>query len=168
MEDQNLGRKNFAFKCHRENNDIYAVNSISFHPTFGTFSTAGADGSFHFWDKDSKSRCAQFKKCDAPIVSSAFNRDGSAFAYAVSYDWSKGNEYYNKNYGSHIMIKFPNEKDVRPKKKKYVVFIFKIVCFPTLKLKFFYTVKIKHLQLHYIKMSLYSSFFSGVKNLFFK
>ncbi len=24
--------KNFTFKCHRDNNDIYAVNAISFHP----------------------------------------------------------------------------------------------------------------------------------------
>jgi hypothetical protein len=33
--------KNFTFKCHRDNNDIYAVNSIVFHPVFGTFATAG-------------------------------------------------------------------------------------------------------------------------------
>ena len=30
-------QKNFAFKCHRENNDIYAVDDLKFHPTFGTF-----------------------------------------------------------------------------------------------------------------------------------
>lgn len=24
--------KNFTFKCHRDNNDIYAVNAINFHP----------------------------------------------------------------------------------------------------------------------------------------
>jgi RNA:NAD 2'-phosphotransferase (TPT1/KptA family) len=24
--------KKFTFKCHRDNNDIYAVNTISFHP----------------------------------------------------------------------------------------------------------------------------------------
>jgi len=29
-------------------------------------------------------------KCNQPISCGAFNNDGSIFAYAVSYDWSKG------------------------------------------------------------------------------
>ena len=35
--------KNFAFRAHRDpaNNDIFPVNSIAFHPTHGTFATAG-------------------------------------------------------------------------------------------------------------------------------
>jgi hypothetical protein len=41
-----LNSKNFAFKCHRDtardSNAIYAVNAISFHPGYGTFSTAGS------------------------------------------------------------------------------------------------------------------------------
>ena len=47
---------NFSFKCHRENppntrdiTNVFSVNAISFHPTYGTFSTAGSDGTFHFW-----------------------------------------------------------------------------------------------------------------------
>ena len=49
--EDNLQSKNFTFKCHREGTqDIYAVNSISFHPTFGTFVTAGADGQVKVWD----------------------------------------------------------------------------------------------------------------------
>jgi len=54
---------NFSFKCHRDNppnqrdvTNVFSVNAISFHPTFGTFSTAGSDGTFHFWDKDAKHR----------------------------------------------------------------------------------------------------------------
>eukprot|EP00961_Rhodomonas_salina_P168610 2272528-Rhodomonas_salina.1 len=33
--------KNFAFKCHRDQTtqDVYAVNSIVFHPQHGTFCT---------------------------------------------------------------------------------------------------------------------------------
>ena len=42
--------KNFAFKCHRIENDIYAVNSLAFHH-YGTFATAGSDGVYTFWDK---------------------------------------------------------------------------------------------------------------------
>lgn len=34
-------QKNFTFKCHRQNSDVYAVNSIAVHPTVGTFVTAG-------------------------------------------------------------------------------------------------------------------------------
>ena len=60
--------KNFTFKCHRDGTqDIYAVNSISFHSTFGTFVTAGADGNYNFWDKDSKQRLKNMTKCSAPF-----------------------------------------------------------------------------------------------------
>ena len=30
--DEAQQAKNFTFKCHRDNNDIYAVNAINFHP----------------------------------------------------------------------------------------------------------------------------------------
>ena len=71
----------------------------NFHP-LGTFSTAGSDGTYNFWDKDSKQRLKQMPKCTysnmpAPIPCTSFNRDGSIFAYAVSYDWSRGYSEYN-------------------------------------------------------------------------
>lgn len=54
---------NFSFKCHRETNpqnkdqsNVYSVNAISFHPEHGTFSTAGSDGQFNFWDGQAKHR----------------------------------------------------------------------------------------------------------------
>ena len=90
---------NFSFRCHRDTPatnqrdpiNVYSVNAISFHPQHGTFSTAGSDGSFHFWDKDSKHR---LKGCGpggvgGPISCTAFSGSGQIFAYAVSYDWSK-------------------------------------------------------------------------------
>ena len=49
--NDNDRKRNFAFKTHRDNTDIYAVNSIAFHK-LGTFATAGSDGTFNFWDKD--------------------------------------------------------------------------------------------------------------------
>ena len=87
---------NFSFKCHRNtgaNKDIsnvYSVNAISFHPVHGTFSTAGSDGTFHFWDKDAKHRLKGFQEVGGPISATDFNRNGNIFAYAVSYDWSQG------------------------------------------------------------------------------
>jgi len=80
---------NFSFKCHRENSNVYAINAISFHPIYGTFSTAGSDGTFNFWDKDSKQRLKQFTNFNMPITATSFNKNGSIFAYALGYDWSK-------------------------------------------------------------------------------
>jgi len=93
--DESMHAKNFTFKCHREDNDIYAVNHIAFHPTQGTFVTSGADGTFNFWDKENKQRLKAMAKCPAPIACSTFNHDGTILAYAVSYEWSKGAEAYN-------------------------------------------------------------------------
>ncbi|KAJ1547692.1 hypothetical protein HK096_001127, partial [Nowakowskiella sp. JEL0078] len=80
---------NFSFKCHRDDKNVYAVNAISFHPGYSTFSTAGADGTFNFWDKDSKQRLKSFNNIGQPISATAFSRNGQIFAYAGSYDWSK-------------------------------------------------------------------------------
>ncbi|CAI5534726.1 unnamed protein product [Closterium sp. Naga37s-1] len=85
--EENQQQKNFTFKCHRDGNDIYAVNSIDFHPQFGTFATTGSDGAYNFWDKDSKQRLKAMQRCSLPISCSAFNHDGTIFGYAVSYDW---------------------------------------------------------------------------------
>lgn len=90
LEDK-TGSLNFAFKCHRVDANVYSVNSISFHPGYGTFSTAGSDGTFSFWDKDSKQRLKFGPNVGGPIVCSSFNRNGSLFAYGISYDWHRVN-----------------------------------------------------------------------------
>ncbi|KAG2393702.1 hypothetical protein C9374_007233 [Naegleria lovaniensis] len=112
---ETASKKNFAFKCHREVNNIFSINAISFHPVFGTFSTAGADGTFHFWDHTSKQRLHQFKKlnADLTVVSTAFNGDGTIFAYAAGYDWSKGHEFYKKH--TYIYLHPVEELQVKPK-----------------------------------------------------
>lgn len=108
---------NFAFKCHRENNtDLYAVNSIAFHPVYGTFATAGADGSYNFWDKDSKQRLKQFAKGPLPIPCANFNSDGTIYAYASSYDWSKGADNYNPAQSkNNILLHHVVEAEVKPR-----------------------------------------------------
>eukprot|EP00124_Ichthyophonus_hoferi_P001358 Ihof_evm6s68 gene=Ihof_evmTU6s68 len=104
----------FSFKCHRETQTagvrqvnpmkIYSVNSIAFHPVYGgTFATAGSDGVFNFWDKDSKQRLKALGPCKwsngepAPITAASFSPNGTIYAYALSYDWSRGHEYYDRN-----------------------------------------------------------------------
>ncbi|KAF9585652.1 hypothetical protein BGW38_001370 [Lunasporangiospora selenospora] len=113
---------NFSFKCHRDgapaarDSNVYAINAISFHPIFGTFATAGSDGSFTFWDKDSKQKLKVFNKQDGPISTAAFNRNGSIYAYAVSYDWSRG--YSGATSDKNIIKLCPvQEADIKPRKK---------------------------------------------------
>jgi len=83
---------------------VYAVNAISFHPIHGTFSTAGSDGSFHFWDKDAKHRLKGYPSVGGSISATDFNRDGTIFAYAVSYDWSKGFSTNTTQYPIKVML----------------------------------------------------------------
>lgn len=116
--EDSLQAKNFTFKCHRDGNDVYAVNSMAFHPQHGTFVTAGSDGAYNFWDKDSKQRLKAMAKCNAPIPCGAFNRDGTVYAYAVSYDWSRGAAEHNpataKNY---ILLHAPQEGEVKSRNR---------------------------------------------------
>jgi mRNA export factor len=41
----------FAFKCHRQDSNVYSVNALAFNNHFGTFATCGSDGVVNFWDK---------------------------------------------------------------------------------------------------------------------
>ncbi|GLJ55607.1 hypothetical protein SUGI_1194250 [Cryptomeria japonica] len=76
--------KNFSFKCHRDENNCYSVNSINFHPIHQTFATAGSDGAFIIWDKDNKIKLKAMARSNQPIPCSTFNNDGSLYAYAVA------------------------------------------------------------------------------------
>lgn len=111
--DDKQQHQNFAFKCHRDGNNIYAVNSISFHPVYGTFCTAGSDGYIHFWDKDSRQRLESSVSLGHPVTATAFNRTGNLFSYSLSYDWSKGHEFYNANEKNSLMIHVVQENEVK-------------------------------------------------------
>ncbi|KAH8821008.1 WD40-repeat-containing domain protein [Xylogone sp. PMI_703] len=111
---------NFSFKCHRDpavNNvtNVYSVNAISFHPVHGTFSTAGSDGTFHFWDGVAKHRLKGYPSVGGTISATAFNRDGNIFAYAVSYDWSKGYSTNNAQYPNKVMMHPVNGDECKPR-----------------------------------------------------
>lgn len=111
---------NMSFKCHRDpvvNNTItiWTINAISTHPVFGTFSTAGSDGTYHFWDKDARCRLKGYPAVGGSISASAFNSDGTIFSYAVSYDWHKGYATNNPQYPNKIMLHPVIEEEVKPK-----------------------------------------------------
>ncbi|KAJ3705681.1 hypothetical protein LUZ61_009386 [Rhynchospora tenuis] len=121
--DDSKKEKNFTFKCHRIGNHIYSVNSLNFHPVHHTFATTGSDGIISFWDKDNKQRLKSFPEYPAPIPCSAFSADGTLFAYAVCYDWSKGAEHHDPSKAkSHVYLHSVWEDDVKPKyRKKYLL-----------------------------------------------
>ncbi|XVF67175.1 hypothetical protein PTKIN_Ptkin10aG0099400 [Pterospermum kingtungense] len=81
-----------------------------------TFATAGSDGAFNFWDKDSKQRLKAMSRCSHPIPCSTFNNDGSLFAYSVCYDWSKGAENQNPAMAkTYIFLHLPQDSEVKSK-----------------------------------------------------
>ncbi|KAL2012889.1 hypothetical protein VTN00DRAFT_414 [Thermoascus crustaceus] len=121
--DEKNSSSNFSFRCHREppsNNQVkvYAVNAISFHPVYGTFSTAGSDGTFHFWDKDAHSRLKGYPTVGGTISATAFNRDGTIFSYAISYDWSKGYSFNNPQYPNKVMLHQSTDEECKPRTAK--------------------------------------------------
>lgn len=94
---------------------------------------AGSDGTIHFWDKDARTRLKSeliFLRCftsarpsnfrllafdaaPAPIAATAFNRNGNIFAYAVSYDWSKGHSGNTPGSPNKIMLHSCKDEEVR-------------------------------------------------------
>ncbi|KAG8724490.1 hypothetical protein FRC09_018092 [Ceratobasidium sp. 395] len=123
--DEKDSANNFSFRCHRKeqgpsktNTHVFAVNDMSFHPVHGTFSTAGADGVVSFWDGDSKTRLKSFNPAAGPISCTAFNKNGSLFAYAVSYDWSKGHTGMTPDHPNKVMIHLIKDDEVKRRPKK--------------------------------------------------
>ncbi|KAL5512636.1 hypothetical protein ACEPAG_3289 [Sanghuangporus baumii] len=93
-------KRKYAFKCHRQSvknkeadkdeEHVWPVNTIAFHPVYNTFASGGSDGTVSMWDHESRKRLRQVGKYPEAINSLAFNCDGSRLAIAVSYNWDKG------------------------------------------------------------------------------
>ncbi|KAM5538505.1 hypothetical protein V8D89_007838 [Ganoderma adspersum] len=117
---------NFSFKCHRRDQTpsakdqslVYSVNDISFHPVHGTFSTCGSDGTINFWDKDARTRLKSFEPAPGPVACTTFNRSGTIFAYAVSYDWSKGHSGMTPGHPNKLMLHACKDDEVKRKPQK--------------------------------------------------
>ncbi|ODV81952.1 WD40 repeat-like protein [Suhomyces tanzawaensis NRRL Y-17324] len=136
IDDAEQSKYGFSFKCHRKQpnattsttsairgstsneSHAYAVNSIAFHPVFGTFSTAGSDGTFCYWDKDAKQRLKSFPGLDQTITATTFNRTGTIFAYALGYDWSQGYMGNRPDYPNQIKLHAVKEEEIKQKKKR--------------------------------------------------
>lgn len=117
--DSKMTGSNFAFKCHRQENSVFAVNDIAFHGGFGTFATSGMDGNNIIWDKENRTRVKNFKKMNHPITCSTFSKDGNVFAYATGYDWSQGPQGYDQSkMQPQIFLHEVKEVEVKNKKKQ--------------------------------------------------
>lgn len=137
--------KKYAFKCHRSTTNgidtVYPVNSIAFHPGYGTFATGGGDGvvnvsppppafapssilpftyanslilidSTSIWDGNNKKRLCQFHKYPTSIASLAFDSTGQQLAIAVSYTFDEGEKDHPADC---IMIRKVTDVEVKPK-----------------------------------------------------
>lgn len=132
VDDSEQQKKGFSFRCHRKTVSpvgnvrattttsteslLYPLNCISFHPIHGTFSTAGSDGTFSFWDKDARQRLKNFPNVNAPITATAFNRTGSIFAYARGYDWSMGYQANRQDIPTDVKLHALKDEEIKQKK----------------------------------------------------
>jgi mRNA export factor len=63
-------------------------------------------------------RLKGFNPIQRPIPCANFNASGSLFAYASSYDWSKGSQSHAPGTPNEIFIHYTLEDEIKPKGKK--------------------------------------------------
>lgn len=116
---KDAAKENFAFFCHRQGSDVSAVNAIAFHVS-EAYATVGADGGVNFWEKNSRSCLKSFDRIGRPVSCAAFNTKGDLFAYASSYDWSKGRAYAQSE--NEIFVHRVRDDEILPKSERAVGF----------------------------------------------
>lgn len=84
--------------------NCWAINAIATHPVQGTFVTAGSDGQYKFWDIATKLNLKAHPSVGGPIPAIAYNRTGDVLAYAISYDWLKGDGLNTSYYPTRVML----------------------------------------------------------------
>jgi len=105
-------KKGYAFKCHRQNDTVYPVNCLEFHPTYGTFATGGCDGTVVTWDGVAKKKIASLGKFPTSIAALAFASDGSEVAIASSYTYEEGEREHPRD---EIYVRGLTALEVKPK-----------------------------------------------------
>lgn len=106
---------NFTFKCHNDNDNFFCVNSITFHPRFGTFATGGSDSKIFFWDKNSRMRLKTLPNAPSSVTCTRFNMDGTLLAYSYGYDWHKGHTGAAPGIPNSIMIHATADAEISPR-----------------------------------------------------
>lgn len=93
--EESQSRK-YAFKCHRQTVDdqdvVYPVNALAFHPVHGTFASGGGDGVVALWDAVHKRRIRQYQRFPASVQTIDFSADGKFVAMGVSPGFEDGSD----------------------------------------------------------------------------
>lgn len=117
--------RKYAYKCHRqpdpdeEGGDIvYPVNTVAFHPIFGTFASGGGDGIVALWDAEAKRRIRQYQKYSASIAALSFSCDGNYLAIAVCPGFEDGQEDYSGVGATHVFIRELGKNEAKGKRNK--------------------------------------------------
>jgi len=114
-----IQKKKYAFKCHRKiingSQTLYPVNSMAFHPKYGTFATGGCDALINIWDGRNKKRICQYPPYPTSIAALDFNSSGTLLAIASSYTFEEGEKEHPPD---AIYIRTINDHEVAQKKRK--------------------------------------------------
>ena len=133
----------FNFRCHRTSGDfnpihIYPVNAIDVHPVpdySAVFATGGSDGNVSIWQRKERAKLSDHKTpqigveavtnsktnqrvelpVHQPVTDVKFNAQGDMVAYAASYDWHKGAEFYRADHVPSIYVRGLTAADLRKK-----------------------------------------------------
>lgn len=117
--DESQARK-YAFKCHRQQVEdvdvVYPVNSLAFHPIYGTFATGGGDGVVAIWDALAKRRIRIYPKLASSVAAMSFSSDGKYLAIGISPGFEDGKDEINEG-AVGIFIRELGENEVKRKAK---------------------------------------------------
>ncbi|KAK3286306.1 hypothetical protein CYMTET_6134 [Cymbomonas tetramitiformis] len=100
---------------HVEGKDVaFPVNSIVFHPLYGTFATGGCDGFVNIWDGNNKKRLHQYPKYPTSVSALAFNASGTMLVVAASYTFEQGDKDHPPD---ALYVRAVHDGEVKPKAK---------------------------------------------------
>ncbi|KAB5523906.1 WD40-repeat-containing domain protein [Coniochaeta sp. 2T2.1] len=118
--------RKYAFKCHRQTapeeegggDVVYPVNALAFHPVYGTFASAGGDGTVALWDAEAKRRMRQYQRFPNSIAAVDFSRDGRFLAIGVCPGFETGMEDYSGQGQTSVFIRELGETEAKGKGAK--------------------------------------------------
>lgn len=124
--------RKYAFKCHRQaapaddygggGDIVYPVNSLAFHPVYGTFASGGGDGTVALWDAEAKRRMKQYQKFPDSVAALAFSANGKYLAIAVCPGFETGMEDYSGAGRTKIFIRELGDGEARGKGAKWLLY----------------------------------------------
>lgn len=105
--------RKYAFKCHRQTapeeegggDIVYPVNALAFHPVYGTFASAGGDGTVALWDAEAKRRMRQYQRFSNSISAVDFSRDGKFLVMGICPGFETGMENYSGEGQTSVFIR---------------------------------------------------------------